>query len=142
MRRKRLKQFGTKLYGRSKITNGTKLLPSVHGKTTWGRIFGDTYHALVTHCGGLDTITEPERMIARRAAALEPELILYENSIGMLRVKGKEPDPVVVDRYGRLAERQRRFLETLGFERRSRDVTPSLDQYLARNDTEPAEAAE
>jgi hypothetical protein len=38
---------------------------------------------------------------------------------------------VDIDRFGRAASHLRRILEALGLERRARDVTPSLAEYLA-----------
>jgi len=43
--------------------------------------------------------------------------------------------------FGRLAGHYRRIVETLGIERRKRDVTPTLDQYLAQKAREDEEAA-
>jgi hypothetical protein len=36
----------------------------------------------------------------------------------------------IIEIYGRIASHLRRILETLGVERRPRDVTPSLQSYL------------
>jgi hypothetical protein len=43
-------------------------------------------------------------------------------------LSGEEID---LQRYGELTDRLRRLFETVGLERRARDVTPSLDQYAA-----------
>ena len=48
----------------------------------------------------------------------------------MIRAAGGEPDPATVDLYGRLADRQRRLADPLGWQRTPRDVTPSLSDLL------------
>jgi hypothetical protein len=43
-------------------------------------------------------------------------------------------DDVDIEIYGRIASHLRRILETLGVERKSKDVTPDLRSYLAAKD--------
>lgn len=116
---------------RSRITNGAKLLPHVDGRSTWAKLLRDTLDDLLTHCGGEDRVSEPERMTARRAAALEAELIHLEAKFATLRMEGNDPSSADLDLYGRLTGHQRRLFETLGMERRVRDVTPSLAAYVS-----------
>lgn len=116
---------------RSRITNGAKLLPHVDGRSTWAKLLRDTLDDLLAHCGGEDRVSEPERMTARRAAALEAELIHLEAKFATARMEGREPSAADLDLYARLTGHQRRLLETLGMERRIRDVTPSLAAYMA-----------
>jgi len=115
---------------RSRITNGSKLLPSVHEQSVWARIMRDTLDAVVAHCGGVDNVSELKRMQARRVAALEAELIHIEDRIATAHAAGDEPDVATLDLYGRLANGQRRHCEALGWERTPRDVTPSLASYI------------
>jgi hypothetical protein len=114
---------------RSRITNGTRLLPSVKGSSVWGRIMSDVYEAVVSHCGGDGCISELQRLQARRIAALEAELIYIEDKIGIARLAGEEPPPAVLDLYGRLANGQRRHCEALGWTRMPRDITPNIATY-------------
>jgi hypothetical protein len=46
-----------------------------------------------------------------------------------------------LDQFGRLAGHYRRICETLGIERRKRDLTPSLAEYLAEKRGADDEAA-
>jgi len=116
---------------RSRITNGSALLPTVDGRSIWARLMRDSLAALVTHCGGGDYISETLRATCRRAAALEAELIHLEDKFARCRADGDEPDAATLDLYGRLADRQRRLHEVLGWQRTPRDVTPTLEQYTA-----------
>ena len=123
---------------RSRITNGSALLPGVDGRSVWARLMRDTQSALLTHLGGADLVSETQRMTVRRIAALEAELVFLEDKIARCRAEGGEPEAAVLDLYGRLANGQRRHLEIIGWERVPRDVTPSLDQYLAQQTDGPS----
>ena len=83
--------------------------------------------------GGDGNITEAERAILRRAATLIVELEKIEVSFALGNDAG-----YLIDRYQRCANTLSRLLETLGLQRRARDVTPTLSEYLASK----AEAAE
>jgi hypothetical protein len=91
----------------------------------------DTLASLVAHCGGVDVVSETKRLAARRVAVIEAELVFLEDKFAQLRAAGDEPDAAAIDLYARVANQQRRLSEALGWERRARDVTPSLDQYTA-----------
>jgi hypothetical protein len=92
----------------------------------------DTYRAVIQHCGGDDAVSELERMAARRIGALEAELVHMEDGFAALRATGDEPDAVSLDLYSRLSNTHRRHCESVGWQRRPRDVTPTphLRHYL------------
>jgi len=115
---------------RSRITSGAKLLPGVHEQSVWARIMRDSLDGLVSHCGGEEMISLTRRMVARRAAALEAELIHYEDKFARIRAEGGVPDPAEVSAYATWSNTQKRACEALGWERTARDVTPSLAKYL------------
>jgi hypothetical protein len=118
---------------RSRVSNGSRLLPSCDGRSTWARIMRDTFSSLVAHCGGADVISETRRLASRRTSVLESELCFLEDKFAKLRAEGSEPDASTLDLYGRLADRQRRLSESLGWDRTPRDVTSDLSVYLAQN---------
>jgi len=126
---------------RSRIGNGSALLPTVDGRSVWSRIMRDTRADLIVHCGGADCISKTLDIAVRRVSALEAELIHLENKIAQIRAGGGEPDAATLDLYGRLADRQRRLAEPLGWHRKPRDVTPNLNDYLRTRATEQGEAA-
>jgi hypothetical protein len=132
------KSFGSKLHGRSKITNGTRLLPSIDGRSVWARRLRDLIALHENDYGGSNAISEAERSLIRRASALTVELELLETKFAANGGAQIEE----LDRYQRAANSLRRLLETLGLQRRAKDVTPSLDQYLRQRNAEPVEAAE
>lgn len=115
---------------RSRLTNGSELLPGVDQRSTWGRLFRDLTETLADHLGGADRMSEPERMTVRRAATLEVELVHLEAGFAESRANGKAPDTATLDLYSRLSNTQRRILEGLGFDRRLRDAVPSLHDYV------------
>lgn len=119
----------TPSFARSRITNGRQLLPDVDGRSAWARLFRDTFDGLMVHCGGESHASEPDRMTARRAAALESELIFLESKFAQLRAGNAEPTAADLDLYSRLSNTQRRQFEALGMKRRVRDVTPDPLQY-------------
>lgn len=114
---------------RCRVSNGSSLLPTVDGRSIWARLMRDQLAALIAHLGGADHTTETLRATARRAACLEAELVHLEDRFAQIRADGDEPDASALDLYGRLADRQRRLHEVLGWQRTARDVTPTVDQY-------------
>lgn len=133
----------TKSKGRSRFTNGSTLFGrGVDGRSPWARLTRDTLSSLLSHCGGADVVSETRRLAARRVSVLESELVFLENKFAQLRAAGGEPNPEQLDLYGRLADRQRRLSESLGWERTQRDLTPSVAEYIAHtNADENASAA-
>ena len=119
------------VYGRSRVSAGLTLLPTVDGRSAHARTFKDTYRTLLNHVGG-DDAPEPLRLECRRASALESELVNLEVRFARLHESGEEPKPADLDLHSRLTNTQRRSLEVLGWQRHMRDVTPiNLDEYLA-----------
>jgi hypothetical protein len=116
---------------RSKVRNGTHLFPTNDGRSVWARILSETFRALIIHCGGEDVISEPQRLMARRIGTLEAELIFLEDEFAAARSLGQKPEHAMVELYGRLADRQRRLSDPLGWQRTARDVTPSLSELVA-----------
>jgi hypothetical protein len=112
---------------RSKIASGSSLLPSHDGRSAWTRLMRDTYRALVAHCGGSATISDPQRIVARRIAVLEAELTFMEDGFATAREAGHTPEPSLLALYGTLADRQRRLSEPLGWQRTARDVTDKAE---------------
>lgn len=126
-----------KLTNRSRITNGSELLPGVDGRSTWVRRLRDLIGLHVSDLGGEDAISEAERSIVRRAATLTVELERMEATFAT----AGEAKPSDLDLYQRTAGNLRRLLEAVGLERRQRNVTPTISEYAARKAAEKAGAA-
>jgi hypothetical protein len=114
------KAYGSKLTGRSRITNGTRLLPFVDGRSIWARRLRDLINLHVNDYGGSDNISEAERSLIRRAAALTTELELME--VRFAAQGGADADQLTV--YGRAANTFRRLLQAIGLDRRAKQVKP------------------
>jgi hypothetical protein len=59
---------------RSRITNGSSLLPSIDGRCLWARRFRDLLSLHLSDLGGEDNCSEAEKALARRASCLIVEL--------------------------------------------------------------------
>lgn len=105
------------------------LLPSVDGRSMAARVFKDTYISMVNHCGGEDDLPETMRLMCRRAAALEAELINLEARFALSRAEGEQPTETDLNLYQRLVNTERRVCEVLGWTRTTRDVTPHPLEY-------------
>ena len=77
--------------------------------------------------GGSERMSEAQLSLIRRAATLEVELERLEGRLAT----GDED--VSLDAYQRAANSLRRLLESLGLERKAKDVTPSLADIIARH---------
>ena len=113
---------------KSKVTNGRRVFAvGGDGRGAWTRRWKDIVELHVADAGGRDQMTEAMLSLCRRAATLEIQL-------EQLECRMSEGDDVDIEIYGRIASHLRRILETLGVERKSRDVTPDLRSYLAGRD--------
>ena len=112
---------------RSRATNGSSLFAQGgDNRSAWARRLRDVLELHVSDLGGSDAISEAEKSIARRASVLTVELERIEAAFA----EGKG-EPGTLDLYQRTTNTLRRTLEAVGLERRQKDVTPSLQQYIA-----------
>ena len=61
-------------------------------------------------------------------------------TLEQMQITALSGEQIDLQRYGELTDRLRRLFETVGLARRSRDITPSLNQYTAMRQA-PTEAA-
>ena len=121
-----------KATARSSTTNGA-ILPGIDGRSTWARRLRDLMAIHVADLGGDENTSEGERAIIRRACTLIVELEQMEQQFA----RSEGADAGLLDLYQRTASSMRRLLEAVGLQRRAKDVTPSLGEYLARYDFTP-----
>lgn len=121
---------------RSRITNRSAVLPGLDGRSSWSRRLRDLISLHVSDLGGDDVVSEAERSIVRRIATLTVELERLES---VFAVAG-EARAAQLDLYQRTAGNLRRLLESIGLERRARNVTPSVAEYVASLGEEEADA--
>lgn len=86
------------------------------------RRYRDLIAAQVSDLGGSDTISEAEKVLARRCAMLTLQLEMMEQRWAD---NDGEASPRQLERYTRVSNTLRRLLSTLGLEKRPRDITPS-----------------
>ena len=104
---------------RSRVTNGNDLLPNTDHRTVWVRRFRDVLALHLKDLGGETEVSEAEKALARRSACLVVELEQLEQKFA-----AGEDTPKALESYQRCVNTLRRTLESLGLQRRARDVTP------------------
>jgi len=110
---------------RSAVTNGRRLfLDPIDQRSAISRRFADVLGEIVSDLGGQDAVSEGEKQLARRCAALSVECEKMEQSL----VTGEKFD---ADLYATLTNALGRALSRIGLKRRARDVTPDLQAYVA-----------
>jgi hypothetical protein len=114
---------------RSAVTNGRRLFVTGDGNSAWSRRYRDLIAGHVGDLGGDDLLSEAQRSLIKRASAIECELEQLEGKLS-------SGETIDLDAFTRAASHLRRILETLGIERRQRDVTPSLSRYIESRATE------
>jgi hypothetical protein len=128
-----------KAYGRSKVSNGNALFPA-DTTLSWGRRLRDIISLHTADLGGPDFISAAEASIIRRVATETVEMELLELKFAK---HGKGAASEDLDLYARISNSLRRHLETIGLKRVSRDITPTLSEYLMqRVDDDEAGTAE
>ena len=113
--------------GRSRISNGSSLLPGVDGRSTWVRRLRDLISLHLSDLGGDAAVSEGERSIIRRIATLTVELEMLEAGFAV----AGQAQPDQLDLYQRTANSLRRLLESVGIKRQAKNVTPSVADYVA-----------
>ena len=107
---------------RSRIGNGKALLANVDGRSSEMRRYKEIFGQLVADMGG--SPSEAQVIIARRAATLSVWCEGQEAAMA----NGHSLD---VSGFTTATNALRRLLADLGLERRAKDVTPTLAQYLS-----------
>jgi hypothetical protein len=123
--------------GRSRMSNGSAVLPGVDGRSTWARRLRDLISLHLSDLGGDGAVSEAEKSIVRRVATLTVELERMESVFAL----AGEALPEQIGLYQRTANSLRRLLESVGLERRAKNVTPTLAQYLESKAAASTEAA-
>ena len=120
---------------RSRVTNGTALfvVDDADGRGPEARRFRDILSAVASDLGGRGDLSEVQRQLGRRFAALALSLELQEAAL----VSGQNVD---LDLFGRLSGQLNRLANTLGLRRVAKDVTPDLATSAASQSRREAAA--
>lgn len=110
-------------------------MPDVDGRSLWVRRCRELIEMHLADLGGDDNTSAAERSIIRRASVITVELEQLETRFAMAGQASAED----LDLYQRTAGNLRRLFEAVGLQRRPRDVTPTLSQYLQTPTTTGAE---
>jgi hypothetical protein len=114
---------------RSAVTSGRQLFMEGDAKSAWSRRFHDLVVGHVADLGGADLLSEAQFSLIRRAAAIETELERLDAQLS-------RNEPVDMDSYARVAGHLRRLFETIGLERRAKDISPTLSDIAAEIEAE------
>jgi hypothetical protein len=114
---------------RSRVTNGSALLPGVDGRSAWIRRCKDVIAAHIADLGGDDNTSAAERSIVRRAAVLTTELEQLEAQFAAAGQASAD----ALDLYQRTAGNLRRLLEAVGLHRRAKDIGPTFGELLRQD---------
>lgn len=108
---------------RSRVTNGSALLPDTDGRSAWSRRLRDLITIHLSDLGGEDAVSEAMKAIVRRASVLTVTLERIESGWAKKADKDEEPSAAEIDLYQRASNSLRRLLESVGLERKAKDVT-------------------
>jgi hypothetical protein len=108
---------------RSAKTNGRRAFVEGDGRGPWARRWRDLQELYADDLGGASTLSEFQCGLVGTAATLRCELERLEGRLSV-------GEAIDLDQFGRLAGHYRRICETLGIERRKRNLTPNVHDYL------------
>jgi hypothetical protein len=114
---------------RSSLTNGTSLFcTKLDERSAIARRYRDLICEHEADLGGADLVSASERRLIRRSAMLTLQLELLDAKFAASNDGGASYRDF--ECYQRATNTLRRVLESLGLQRRSRDITPTLQEYL------------
>jgi hypothetical protein len=117
---------------RSRLSNGHAFRTTVDLRSAWARRYRDLLQLHLVDLGGPSNTSAGEQAILKRTVTLIVECERMEEKFAI--AGGAEPDELEL--FQRCANTSRRLLQTLGLERRARDITPNLQEYLRGKATE------
>jgi hypothetical protein len=92
---------------RAKVSNGTRLLANIDGRSVEGRRYRDLTIAFADGAGGIDSLSEVERAVVRQAAAS----VVASEKINAAIIRGENID---IEQATRLSNATSRLLKQLG----------------------------
>jgi hypothetical protein len=107
----------------SAVSSGRRMFVQGDSASAWSRRYRDIVAGHVSDLGGRSSLSEAEISLIKRVSTLELECEQAEGRLSM----GQEID---LDLYQRITNSLRRALESLGLQRRPKDIGPSLGDLL------------
>ena len=120
---------------RSRIGNGSALLPGIDGRSLIARRYGEISLAILIDQGGVEACSEARQQLIRRFSA---SAVLAEQ----LEAKLANGEQIDINEHAKLVSTMVRVAKRIGIDRIARDVTPTLSEYLQQNYGTHREAAE
>jgi hypothetical protein len=124
---------------RSRITNGTALLPGIDQRSAWVRRCKDVIADHLSDLGGESNTSAAERSLVRRASVLSVELEMLEQRFAKAEGKASTAD---IDLYIRGSGSLRRLLESVGLQRRPRTIEDDPGMRIFEEEWAKLEAEE
>jgi len=109
---------------RSRVSNGSDLLPGIDGRSTTARRYRDILAALASDQGGPERLSEARAQLCRRFAALAVQAEAIEAALA----RGEAID---LPTHALLSSTLVRIATRLGIDRRAKEIAPLLHDYLA-----------
>jgi hypothetical protein len=103
---------------RSARTNGRRLFVDGDGRGPWARRWRDLQALYADNLGGASALSEFQLGLVATAATLRCELERLEGRLSL-------GEAIDLELFSRTAGHYRRLCETLGIDRRKRDITPT-----------------
>lgn len=130
MQRDRAVTTNTKLTHRSAVANGTRMfVEGLDGRSALARRYRDLVATFTSDMGG--DPSEAEKQLIRRAASLS----VWCEAVEVRLANGEEVD---IGTLTTAANSLRRILQDIGLDRRQRDVTPTITEYMSARAEEKA----
>jgi len=118
----------------SRVTTGKEILPNIDWRCATARRYQDIVARIASDQGGADRLTETRLQLVRRFAG---GAVLAE----MMEAQLAKGEAIDVGQYALLSSSLVRIATRIGLDRRARNITPTLSEYLESkaNATEAAE---
>ncbi len=116
--------MGQKSKGRSAVSNGRDVLPNIDGRSVIARRYRDITSAILIDQGGEDQCSESRKQLVRRFAAAA---VLAEQ----LEAKLARGEAIDIAEHATLSSTLVRLAQRIGIDRRAKNITPTLADYLA-----------
>ena len=113
---------------KSRISNGADLLPGIDGRSLTARRYRDLLSAVLVDQGG-DRCSEARRQLVRRFAAAA---CLAEQ----LEARLVNGETISIQEHATLSSTLVRLASRIGIDRRQKDISPTLSDYLAADSAE------
>ena len=110
--------------------NGRAVLPDIDGRSVIARRYRDICSAIFVDQGGEDQCTESRKQLIRRFAAAA---VIAEQ----MEARLARGEPIDIQQHALLCSSLVRLAQRIGINRRAKDITPALPDYLDGAEAEP-----